>query len=114
NLTTYIDKSGKKYALTKALFLEKSLHKVGTYLNASTLKALAHIPMLGILNTLNTENSVLKQIGVPENFTIIAINRVRIREPKEVDEIFDKFRGRGYIYGINAARQQMEIPFMIR
>jgi serine protease Do len=60
------------------------------------------------------DSSVLKQIGVSENFTIVAINRVRVKEPEEVIEFFQKFRGRGYIYGINAARQQMELPFTIR
>ena len=42
------------------------------------------------------ENSVLKRIGVPENFTIIAINRVRVKDPEEVVDFFAKFKGRGY------------------
>jgi S1-C subfamily serine protease len=60
------------------------------------------------------ENSVLKQIGVPENFTIIAINRVRVKDPEEVVEFFEKFKGRGALYGVNSSRQQVEIPFIIR
>ncbi len=60
------------------------------------------------------ENSILKRIGVPENFTIVAINRVRVKEPREVIEFFEKYRGTGRIYGVNASRQQMEIPFAIR
>lgn len=60
------------------------------------------------------ENSVLKQIGVPENFTIIAINRVRVKDPEEVVEFFSKFKGRGALYGVNSSRQQVEIPFVIR
>lgn len=60
------------------------------------------------------DNSVLKQIGVPENFTIVAINRVRVKEPEEVIDFFQKFKGRGYVYGINSTRQQVEIPFTIR
>jgi S1-C subfamily serine protease len=59
-------------------------------------------------------NSVLKQIGVPENFTIVAINRVRVKEPDEIIDFFQKFKGRGYLYGINAAKQQVEIPFVVR
>jgi S1-C subfamily serine protease len=47
------------------------------------------------------ENSVLKQIGISENFTIIAINRQRVTEPEEVSEFFAKYKGRGYIYGVN-------------
>jgi serine protease Do len=60
------------------------------------------------------ENSTLRQIGVTENFTIIAINRVKVKEPAEVIEFFEKFKGRGYIYGINSSKQQLEIPFIIR
>ncbi len=60
------------------------------------------------------ENSVLRKIGVPENFTIIAINRERVKEPEEVVNFFSKFRGRGYLYGINSSKQQVEIPFIVR
>ena len=56
----------------------------------------------------------LKQIGVPENFTIIAINRERVKEPEEVVNFFEKFKGRGYLYGINSSKQQVEIPFVVR
>jgi serine protease Do len=60
------------------------------------------------------ENSPLKQIGVPENFTIVAINRVRVKEPEEVIDFFEKYKGRGYLYGINSSKQQVELPFTIR
>ena len=60
------------------------------------------------------DKSVLKQIGVPENFTIIGINRVRVKEPEEVIEFFEKFKGRGSLIGVNTSRQQVEIPFIIR
>jgi serine protease Do len=60
------------------------------------------------------ETSVLKQIGIPENFTIIGINRVRVKDPEEVIEFFEKFKGRGSVIGVNTSRQQVEIPFIIR
>jgi serine protease Do len=60
------------------------------------------------------ENSILRKIGVPENFTIIAINRERVKEPEEVVNFFSKFKGRGYLYGINSSKQQVEIPFIAR
>jgi serine protease Do len=60
------------------------------------------------------ENSMLKQIGIPENFTIIALNRERVGKPEEVIEFFQKYKGRGYVYGVNSSKQQMEIPFVIR
>jgi serine protease Do len=60
------------------------------------------------------ENSILKQIGVPENFTVIAINRQRVAKPEEVIEFFQKYKGKGYLYGVNSSKQQVEIPFVIR
>lgn len=60
------------------------------------------------------DGSVLKQIGISENFTIIAINRERVKDPREVEKFFENYRGRGYIYGINSIKQQREIPFTIR
>jgi len=60
------------------------------------------------------DSSVLKKIGVPENFTIIAINRVRVKDPEEVVDFFAKYKGRGALYGINSSRQQVEIPFVMR
>ncbi len=60
------------------------------------------------------DKSILKQMGIPENFTIVAINRVRVKEPQEVIDFFEKYRGTGRIYGVNASRQQIEIPFSIR
>ncbi|MBT1703889.1 S1C family serine protease [Chryseosolibacter indicus] len=59
-------------------------------------------------------NSVLKKIGVPENFTILYINRERVKDPKDVINFFDNFKGQGSLYGINSSRQQIEIPFVIR
>jgi serine protease Do len=59
-------------------------------------------------------SSILKQIGVPENFTIIAINRARVQDPQEIIDFFEKYKGRGYLYGVNSSRQQVEIPFVIR
>lgn len=60
------------------------------------------------------EKSVLKRIGVSENFTITQINRARITEPQDVIEFFDKYRGEGYLFGINSSRQRIQIPFILR
>lgn len=60
------------------------------------------------------ENSILRRIGVSENFTIAEINRERITEPQEVIDFFNKFRGDAYLFGINSSRQRVQIPFRIR
>lgn len=60
------------------------------------------------------EKSLFAEIGVPENFTIIAINRVRVKEPDEVIDFFNKYKGQGYLYGINSTKQQVELRFTVR
>jgi len=82
--------------------------------SAGTLGAQLEATDYGVKVFNMKSNSVLKQIGVPENFTIVAINRVRVNDPQAVIDFFDKHKGKGYIYGINSSRQQVEIPFVIR
>ena len=58
-LINYFKKSKKKYELTSSLFLEKSLHKISTYLSKDTLKAIFNIRNLDInisLHEYNTSN----------------------------------------------------------
>jgi serine protease Do len=83
-------------------------------IKASALGAQLESNQYGVKVFKINDQSKLKQIGVPENFTIIAINRVRVKEPEEVIEFFEKYKGKGYIYGINSSKQQVEIPFVIR
>ncbi|MEM9363164.1 MAG: 1-hydroxycarotenoid 3,4-desaturase CrtD [Bacteroidota bacterium] len=56
HITQYVEKSKKKYDLTAALFLEKSLHKASTYLSKNTLKAILQIGQLGVNATLHQTN----------------------------------------------------------
>lgn len=52
----YFERSKKKYNLTAGLFLEKSLHKLATYLSTQTLKAIFNLSVLDINSTLNQVN----------------------------------------------------------
>ena len=63
SLLAYLKKSQKKYELTAPIFLEKSLHKVSTYLSRDTLKALLQMSDMGIFTNLNTLN--LSEIKEP-------------------------------------------------
>ncbi len=56
-LLDYFKKSKKKYDLTASLFLEKSLHKVSTYINKDTVKAILNINSLDINSSLNDYNT---------------------------------------------------------
>jgi S1-C subfamily serine protease len=83
-------------------------------LDAKALGAQLESTQYGVKVFRIRENSVFKQLGIPENFTIVALNRVRVKDPAEVVEFFQKFKGRGAIYGVNSSRQQIEIPINIR
>lgn len=57
SLRKYLEVNKNKYELTKAIFLEKSLHKWDTYLSPKTLKAISKIGHMGINKTLDQWNS---------------------------------------------------------
>ena len=53
----YLKKAEKKYNLTEKIFLKKSLHKLSTYINTDTLKALFNVNIFQINKTLSKVNS---------------------------------------------------------
>lgn len=55
-ISKYLDDNAKKFDLTAPLFLEKSLHKLDTYLSIDTLKALLQIGRLDVNTSLNKLN----------------------------------------------------------
>lgn len=59
-------------------------------------------------------NGMLDQIGLTENFVIYSINRQRIESPEEVIEFFEKYKGDGYLYGLNSNKQQLQLRFRLR
>lgn len=56
DLIKYFQRSKKKYDLTASLFLEKSLHKVSTYLSKDTLKAILNMGVLDLNTSLHSHN----------------------------------------------------------
>jgi serine protease Do len=59
------------------------------------------------------KDGILKKLGLPENYTIITINRQRIRDPKDVVDFFTKYKGRAEVYGINSAKQELQLRFVL-
>lgn len=55
-ISRYLENSKSKYDLTASLFLERSLHKLDTYLSADTLKAILGLGQLDLSNSLNGVN----------------------------------------------------------
>ena len=59
-------------------------------------------------------DGVFRRLGIPENYTIISINRKRITDPQEVIDFFEKYKGRVLLYGINASRQEYPMQFYLQ
>lgn len=83
-------------------------------ISAASLGAQLEATDYGVKVVKLSENSMFKRLGVSENFTIERLNNEAVTDPQEVITFFDKFRGRGYITGVNTARQRLQIPFIIR
>ncbi|HEX2899737.1 MAG TPA: 1-hydroxycarotenoid 3,4-desaturase CrtD, partial [Bacteroidia bacterium] len=56
-LRAHLDAAGRKYNLTKGIFLERSLHKAGTYLQKDILKAMINVGKLHLGKTMHGVNS---------------------------------------------------------
>jgi serine protease Do len=61
-----------------------------------------------------TENGYMRRLGIPENYTIISINRVRVKDPQEVIDFFEKYKGRASLYGMNGAREAIPYNFILK
>lgn len=57
SIKEYFARSKRKYDLTSSLFLEKSLHKISTYLSFDTLKAIRNLNDLDINTSLHQYNT---------------------------------------------------------
>ena len=55
-IENYLQSAEKKYNATNKVFLEKSLHKLDTYLSRDTIKSIFKLGSLGINKTLNELN----------------------------------------------------------
>lgn len=56
----------------------------------------------------------MKRLGVPENYTIMYINRIKVKDPEEVIEFFEEYKGRVSLYGVNSAREEIPYNFTLR
>ncbi|MFM8911783.1 MAG: S1C family serine protease, partial [Flammeovirgaceae bacterium] len=60
------------------------------------------------------KGGLFKQIGLPENYTIVLINRQRVKDPQEVIEFFNKYKGRVLLQGLNSSKQEVPLQFYLR
>ena len=60
------------------------------------------------------KDGLFKQIGLPENYTIVLINRQRVKDPQDVIDFFNKFKGRVLLQGLNSTKQEVPLQFYLR
>jgi serine protease Do len=98
---TLLNKNGEPTILKRKIFSDASL--------GASLEAVDY----GVKVT-KIKDGMLKRIGVPENYTIISINRKRIKDPQEVIDFFNSYRGRVLLYGINSSKQEYPLQFALQ
>jgi len=59
-------------------------------------------------------DGLFKQLGIPENYTIVYINRQRVKNPQDVIEFFNAYKGNVFIQGINGAKQEIPFSFYLK
>ena len=65
NIDSFLNDSKRKYQITNHVFLEKSLHKLGTYLSWNTFKSFLSIHKVGVFKKMHIENQ--KQFSNPKS-----------------------------------------------
>jgi S1-C subfamily serine protease len=60
------------------------------------------------------DEGLLQKIGLPENYTIVAINRQRVKDPQEVIDFFTKYKGRVLVQGLTSSKEQLPLEFYLR
>lgn len=60
------------------------------------------------------KDGLFRRLGIPENYTIISINRQRVKSPQDVIDFFQKYRGRVLLYGINSSKQEYPLQFTLQ
>ncbi len=59
-------------------------------------------------------DGLFKRLSLPENYTIVSINRQRVKDPQEVIDFFNQYKGRVYLYGFNSSRQEVPLSFYLQ
>ncbi|MBS1558026.1 MAG: trypsin-like peptidase domain-containing protein [Bacteroidetes bacterium] len=59
-------------------------------------------------------DGLFRRIGLPENYTITHINRQKIKDPQEVIDFFNKYKGRVLLFGFNSYKQEIPYSFILQ
>jgi serine protease Do len=60
------------------------------------------------------DDGIMQKIGLPENYTIVAINRQRVKDPEEVIQFFTNYKGRVLLQGLTSSKEQLPLEFYLK
>lgn len=83
------------------------------FYNDATLGATLEAVEYGV-KVFKISGGLFKKIGIPENYTIVSINRQRVKDPQEVIDFFNKYKGRVILYGVTSAKQELPLSFYLQ
>jgi serine protease Do len=98
---TLLNKNGESFIIRRKIFSDATL--------GASLEAVDY----GVKVT-KIKEGVFNRLGIPENYTIISINRKRIKDPQEVIDFFNSYRGTVLLYGMNSSRQEYPLQFRLQ
>ena len=100
-LVTLLNKNGDTNLVKRKIYVDASV--------GASLEAVDY----GV-KVFKIKDGIFKRLGLQENYTIVYINRQRVKDPQEVIDFFNKFKGRVYMVGINSAKQEVPISFYLQ
>lgn len=83
------------------------------FYNDATLGATLEAVEYGV-KAFKITGGLFKKIGIPENYTIISINRQRVKDPQEVIDFFNQYKGRVILYGVTSSKQELPLSFYLQ
>lgn len=98
---TLLNRSGNTNLVKRQIFMDATL--------GASLEAVEY----GV-KIFKLKDGLLRKIGLPENYTIVYINRQRIKDPQEVIDFFTKFKGRVILQGLTSSKEQLPLEFYLR
>ncbi len=60
------------------------------------------------------KEGLFKKLGIPENYTIISINRQRVKNPQDVIDFFNQYKGRVLLYGMTSSKEELPLQFILQ
>jgi len=60
------------------------------------------------------KEGLFKNLGLPENYTIMSINRRRVKDPQDVIDFFTSYRGDVLLDGFTSSKERAPLQFRLR